>query len=33
VALEVIQPAGKKQMNHKDFINGYKVKKGEILGK
>ena len=33
VALEVIQPAGKKQMNHKDFINGYKVKKGEVLGK
>ena len=33
LALEVVQPAGKKQMNHKDFINGYKVKKGEVLGK
>lgn len=33
LALEKVQPAGKKQLDFKDFVNGYKVNKGEVLGK
>lgn len=32
VALSMVQPAGKKPMNARDFINGYKVQAGEMLG-
>lgn len=33
IGLEIVQPAGKKQLNFNDFINGYKINPGEILGK
>lgn len=33
IALVTVQPAGKKQLDSKDFVNGYKVIKGELLGK
>lgn len=33
IALKIIQPAGKKQLNFKDFINGYQISRGELLGK
>lgn len=33
IALDVIVPEGKGKMNAKDFINGRKISKGDILGK
>lgn len=33
ILLESLQPAGKKAMDHTDFINGYQVHEGEVLGK
>lgn len=30
--LKSLQPAGKKTMGHKDFVNGYQVLEGEVLG-
>ncbi len=31
-SLVTVQPAGKRQLDSKDFVNGYKVIKGELLG-
>ncbi len=33
IGLEIVQPAGKKQLSFNDFINGYKINPGEVLGK